>query len=61
MSIKVTPLSDDLPFGARINGVTMANVRDAEIRKQIDFWQAKVNQLSAAATGRGRISYGVVR
>lgn len=34
--ITVTPLSDDLPFGARIAGVTMDNVHDADVRGQIN-------------------------
>ncbi len=36
MSITVRPLSDDLPFGARIAGVTRENSRDAEVRAQIN-------------------------
>ena len=35
-SIKVRPLQDDLPFGARISGVTWANIEDAAVRKQIN-------------------------
>jgi taurine dioxygenase len=35
-SIKVTPLQDDLPFGARISGVTWENVEDEAVRKQIN-------------------------
>jgi taurine dioxygenase len=35
-SIKVTPLQDDLPFGARISGVTWGNVEDEAVRKQIN-------------------------
>lgn len=34
-SISVTSLSDDLPFGARISGVTHAVLDDAEVRRQI--------------------------
>ncbi|MEZ5744827.1 MAG: TauD/TfdA family dioxygenase [Sphingomonadaceae bacterium] len=36
MSITVKPLSDDLPFGARITGVTMANVGDADVQREIN-------------------------
>jgi hypothetical protein len=36
MSIEVRPLSDDLPFGARITGVTRENSRDAAVRAQIN-------------------------
>jgi taurine dioxygenase len=35
-SIKVTPLQDDLPFGARISAVTWENVEDEAVRKQIN-------------------------
>ncbi len=34
--IKIRPLSDDLPFGARITGVTQANAADADLRAQIN-------------------------
>lgn len=34
--ISVRPLSDDLPFGARITGVTRANSADPEVRQQIN-------------------------
>ncbi|MEO6718130.1 MAG: hypothetical protein ABIM50_12900 [Novosphingobium sp.] len=33
--IAVRPLSDDLPFGARITGVTRENSTDAGLREQI--------------------------
>lgn len=36
MSITVRPLSNDLPFGARINGVTMDNVGDSDVRNEIN-------------------------
>jgi taurine dioxygenase len=36
MSITVKPLSDDLPFGARITGVIMANVGDADVQCEIN-------------------------
>lgn len=36
MSIAVHPLSDDLPFGARIGGVTRENARDGDVRAQIN-------------------------
>jgi taurine dioxygenase len=35
-SIKVGPLQHDLPFGARISGVTWQNLEDEAIRKQIN-------------------------
>jgi taurine dioxygenase len=35
-SIKVAPLQDDLPFGARITGVNWENVKDQAVRKQIN-------------------------
>jgi taurine dioxygenase len=35
-SITVRPLQDDLPFGARITGVTWETVNDAAIRRQIN-------------------------
>ena len=35
-AFKIEALSDDLPFGARISGVTMDNVGDADVRKQIN-------------------------
>ncbi|KHK89074.1 TauD/TfdA dioxygenase family protein [Novosphingobium malaysiense] len=35
MPIKIEPLSNDLPFGARIVGVTRENSCDKEVRKQI--------------------------
>jgi taurine dioxygenase len=34
--IHIRPLSDDLPFGARISGVTLGNVGDADVRAQIN-------------------------
>jgi taurine dioxygenase len=34
--ITVRPLSDDLPFGARITGVTLGNAKDADLRAQIN-------------------------
>lgn len=34
-SIKVQPLQDDLPFGARIRGVTRAALADEDVRRQI--------------------------
>jgi taurine dioxygenase len=36
MTIAVRPLSDDLPFGARIIGVTRENSTDADVRRQIN-------------------------
>ena len=36
MSISVRPLSNDLPFGARISGVTRAACEDAEVCRQIN-------------------------
>lgn len=35
MSINVEPLSPDLPFGARITGVTRANVGDSDVKREI--------------------------
>ena len=35
-SITVRPLSDDLPFGARIAGVTLENTADEEIRRELN-------------------------
>jgi taurine dioxygenase len=35
-AIKVTPLRDDLSFGARISGVTHAALEDAAVRRQIN-------------------------
>lgn len=34
--IAVRPLSDDLPFGARIRGVTLANAADADVRAEVN-------------------------
>lgn len=34
--IKVRPLSEDLPFGARICGVTQANAADADVRAEVN-------------------------
>jgi taurine dioxygenase len=34
-SIKVRPLRDDLPFGARISGVTYAALEDEAVRTQV--------------------------
>lgn len=34
--INVRPLSDDLPFGARIRGVTLANAGDADVRAEVN-------------------------
>lgn len=34
--IKVRPLQDDLPFGARISGLTWGNVNDEAVRKQLN-------------------------
>jgi taurine dioxygenase len=34
--IDVGPLSDDLPFGARIRGVTLENAKDEDVRRQIN-------------------------
>jgi taurine dioxygenase len=34
--ISVRPLSDDLPFGARIRGVTLANASDADVRAEVN-------------------------
>jgi len=34
--LSVRPLSNDLPFGARIGGVTLANAGDADVRAQIN-------------------------
>jgi taurine dioxygenase len=34
--MKIRPLSDDLPFGARITGVTRDNVGDADVRAEIN-------------------------
>lgn len=36
MTIGVRPLGDDLPFGARVTGVTEAALKDAEVRRQIN-------------------------
>lgn len=33
--IKIRPLSDELPFGARIRGVTRANAADADVRAEV--------------------------
>lgn len=35
-NLTITPLSEELPFGARIKGVTSANVHDPETRRQIN-------------------------
>lgn len=35
MGISVTPLQDDLPFGARINGVNWETLQDEAVRQQI--------------------------
>ena len=35
MAITVRPLQDDLPFGARIAGVTWATLEDEAVRQQI--------------------------
>lgn len=35
-SIGIRPLSNDLPFGARIAGVDKGNVKDAEVRAQLN-------------------------
>lgn len=35
-SITVTPLSDDLNFGARINGVSFESLKDEKVRQQIN-------------------------
>src|SRR5438477_4733129 len=41
-SLKVTPLRDDLSFGARISGVTQAVLEDPEIRRRInDVFEAR--------------------
>jgi taurine dioxygenase len=39
-SIKVKPLREDLPFGARVSGLTPDNIHDPAIRKQLNdvFW-----------------------
>jgi taurine dioxygenase len=34
-AIEVRPLQDDLPFGARITGVTRENLKDEQVRRQI--------------------------
>jgi len=36
MTIEVTPLREDLPFGVRISGVTYEVLEDAAVRKQIN-------------------------
>jgi taurine dioxygenase len=35
-AIDVKPLADDLPFGARITGVTLQNSKDAQVREQVN-------------------------
>ncbi|RYD94794.1 MAG: TauD/TfdA family dioxygenase, partial [Sphingomonadales bacterium] len=35
-SISIEPLSDDLPFGARVEGVDWGNVGDAEVRARLN-------------------------
>jgi taurine dioxygenase len=35
MAIEVTPLRDDLPFGARITGVDLEAVQDPEVRQEL--------------------------
>jgi taurine dioxygenase len=35
-SILVTPLREDLPFGARIAGVTSETLKDEAVRRQIN-------------------------
>jgi taurine dioxygenase len=35
-TVTVRPLASDLPFGARITGVTIDSAKDAEVRKQIN-------------------------
>ena len=35
-TLRIRPLSDELPFGARIAGVTQANVADADVRRQLN-------------------------
>lgn len=41
MTIQVRPLSDDLPFGARITGVTLENSADSDLRAEINDVFAK--------------------
>lgn len=41
-----------------IAGRSLTRAHIAEIRKSIDWWQGKVNVLTAAA-GRGRVRYAV--
>lgn len=42
-----------------IAGRSLTLVDAQEIRKNIDYWQGWVERLSAKATGRGRLRYGV--
>ena len=35
-AFKVKPLSDDLSFGARIAGLDLANIKNSDIRRQIN-------------------------
>ncbi|MBB4277035.1 DUF6148 family protein [Rhizobium mongolense] len=42
-----------------IAGRTLTLADAADIQRSIQFWDTKVQKLSAATTGRGRIRYGV--
>lgn len=42
-----------------IAGRSLTLVDAREIRNNIDYWQNWVERLSASATGRGRVRYGV--
>jgi taurine dioxygenase len=35
-TLSVSPLSDELPFGVRITGITLASTKDEDVRKQIN-------------------------
>lgn len=42
-----------------INGRSLTLADASEIRAQIDYWEGKVQKLSRAASGRGRVRYVV--
>lgn len=44
-----------------IAGRSLTRADAAEITAKIQFWEAKVNRLQRASSGRSRISYGVPR
>lgn len=42
-----------------IGGRSMTRANAAEIRKNIDYWEQRVNRLARAGTGGARVRYGV--